>query len=374
MEDRSPPTDASSGAPVGDWREVRYRHSPLLAQLLRQLGCCLLVSTYQAGKLIAIGADDAGLHFSFHGFDQAMGIAARPRQIAVGARGQIWFLADSSQLAPQLPPPGRYDRCYLARSASVTGSIHCHEIAWARDTSGQPELWIVNTLFSCLATLHPQYSFVPRWQPPFVTALAAEDRCHLNGLALRDGRPAYVTVMAQTDTPAGWRADKSTTGCVLDVQSGETVTQGLAMPHSPRWHGGRLLVLNSGHGALETIDLDTGARTVVAAVPGYARGLACHANIAFAGLSLIRETAVFGGVPIAERPDDRHCGIAAIDLDTGATIATLEFESGVEEIFDIQILPQTRGVALRGHRPDNDQDTDIWVVPAGSPDSDAPLL
>ena len=73
----------------------------------------------------------------------------------------------------------------------VTGEIQCHEIAWGSTDNGEPDLWIVNTLFSCLAGLDPRYSFVPRWRPPFVSALAPQDRCHLNGLAMRDGpRPS----------------------------------------------------------------------------------------------------------------------------------------------------------------------------------------
>ena len=51
----------------------------------------------------------------------------------------------------------------------------------------------MNTLFSCLAGLDSRYSFVPRWRPPFISALAAEDRCHLNGLAMVDGdAPAFL--------------------------------------------------------------------------------------------------------------------------------------------------------------------------------------
>jgi protein O-GlcNAc transferase len=350
---------------------VRFRHSPSFVDVLEQMRCSLLVSTYQAGKLIAIGAVDGRLRLSFHEFDQAMGVAANRETIAVGTRGQVWSLAANSQLAASIDPKGTYDRCYLARSSTVTGGIHCHELAWGEGPDGRPELWVVNTLFSCLVNTHPDYSFVPRWRPPFISELAAQDRCHLNGIGMRDGRPAFVTVMAQTDEPGGWRADKNRTGCVLDVASGAPITEGLAMPHSPRWHDGRLLVLNSGWGRLETVDLASGDRTPVEEVPGYARGLACHGNLAFVGLSRIRETAVFGGVPIAENHEDLKCGVGVIDLDTATTVATLEFESGVEEIFDVQVLPDVRCVALSSGRPGADQDGEIWVVPsdvdAGAP-------
>ena len=346
----------------GPWREVTFRYSPSFPEVLRQLRCTLLVSTYQAGKLIAIGHGDDGLHLSLREFDQAMGVAVDGKTIAVGARGQIWFLSDNSELAPMIEPPGRYDRCYLARSSTVTGGIHIHELAWGRADDGEPELWIVNTLFSCLVNLHSAYSFVPRWRPPFITQLAAEDRCHLNGLGMRDGRPAFVTAMSQTDVAGGWRADKNRSGCVLHVPTGEAVTTGLAMPHSPRWYADRLLVLNSGWGTLEEVDLASGNRTEIESVPGFTRGLACRGNVAIVGLSRIRETAVFGGVPIAARHEELKCGVGVIDLDRGTTVATLEFESGIEEIFDVQILPDARSVALAG----GDRGEEIWVVPSSS--------
>lgn len=339
------------------WREVRYRHTPSFVDVLRQAGCTLLVSTYQAGKLIAVGHVDGELALSFRQFDQAMGVAVGAGAVAIGGRAEVWRLEAAPSLAPALDPPGRYDELFLPRTAAVTGGIQCHELAWG----GEGELWVVNTLFSCLATLDPRYSFVPRWRPPFVSALAAEDRCHLNGLGLRGGRPSVVTVMGRTDTPRGWRADKTGGGCVLDVASGEPVTTGLAMPHSPRWHDGRVLVLNSGWGTLEAVDPASGERATVASMPGFTRGLACHAGLAFVGLSRIRETAVFGGLPLAPHHEELRCGVGVVDLATGATVATLQFESGVEEVFDVQVVPGTRSVALGGGRPG--EEGDVWVVP-----------
>jgi uncharacterized protein (TIGR03032 family) len=340
-------------------REVRYRHSLSFVDVLRELRATLLVSTYQAGKLGAISAGENALRFSFLNFDQAMGVAVRPDRLAVGAKGQIWLFDSNPQIAPTLAPAGQYDACYLARSARVTGGIHCHEMAWGSDG----DLWVVNTLFSCLATLHEGYSFVPRWRPPFITDLAGEDRCHLNGLAMDNGRPRFVTVMAESNEPAGWRPNKSATGCVLDVATGSSVSRGLAMPHSPRWYNGRLWVLNSGCGSLEVVDLPTGRRDTVATMPGYTRGLAFGGPLAFVGLSRIRETAVFGGLPIAERREDLKCGVGVVNLQTGQTVATLEFETGVEEIFDVQLIPNARSAYLCGPRPDQDGAQDIWIVP-----------
>lgn len=357
----SAPESQPGGAPEATHAtEVGFHHSPSFPAVLERTACSLLVSTYQAGQLIAVGVDDDELSFSFRRFDRAMGIALDTDGIALAGKDQIWSLPDHSAIAPGIEPAGRYDRCWLPRSSTVTGGIHCHEIAWGATHDGEPELWVVNTLFSCLAGLDRHHSFVPRWQPPFISRLVAEDRCHLNGFAMRDGAPAFVTVFARTDAPAGWRHLPHDNGAVLDVTSGEAVTTGLTMPHSPRWHDGQLFVLNSGMGHLERVDLASGQRETVAAVPGYARGLAFSHNLAFVGLSRIRETAIFGGAPIAAYHQELRCGIGVVDLMTGNTVATLQFDNAVEEIFDVQVVPETRCPTFGTSAEAGD---DIWVLP-----------
>jgi uncharacterized protein (TIGR03032 family) len=354
------PTAARSGSGrdgVGA-TEIRFQHARFPG-VLEQAGCSLLVSTYQAGQLVAVGVADE-LNLSFCGFDRAMGIAVGEDRIAVAGRRQIWSLGDHSDLASNMEPAGRYDRCWLPRSSLVTGGIQCHEIAWGTGEGDEPELWMVNTLFSCLSSPEPGYSFVPRWRPPFIGQFAPQDRCHLNGLAMRDGAPAFVTCFAATDEPGGWRAVPNDSGAVLDVATGEVVTTGLAMPHSPRWHDGNLFVLNSGWGRLERVEVETGHRDIIAAVPGYARGLAIHRNLAFIGLSRIRETATFGGTPISAYHDQLKCGVGVIDLTTGNTVATLQFDNGVEEIFDVQTLPGVRCPIFGGSHTDADE---VWVLP-----------
>ena len=362
------PAAGSSASDQG--AEVRFHHSDSFPRVLEDNGCALLISTYQAGQLVAVGVADGQLSFSFRRFDRAMGVAVGSDRIAVAGKGQVWSLRDYSGLAPAIPPAGRYDRCWLPRTSSVTGAIACHEIAWGAPQEGEPDLWIVNTLFSCLAGLDARYSFVPRWRPPYISAWAAEDRCHLNGLAMRDGLPAFVTVFAVTDAPGGWRTLPNDGGAVLDVATGEVVSTGLAMPHSPRWHQGNLFVLNSGMGRLERVDLATGQREVVAALPGYARGLAFDDDLAFVGLSRIREAAVFGGAPIAEYHEQLKCGVGVIDLRTGNTIATLQFATVVDEIFDVQVVPGARCPTFGGSSGSGD---DVWVLPeqqAASPGLD----
>jgi uncharacterized protein (TIGR03032 family) len=206
----------------------------------------------------------------------------------------------------------------------VTGDIQVHEMAWAAG-----ELWFVNTRFSCLCIRDPAHSFVPRWRPPFVSAL--------------DGQPAFVTALGQTDTPGGWRADKSAGGVLLEVGTGAVRVQGLSMPHSPRWYGGKLWLLESGRGGVGFVDLAAGRYEQIAALPGFTRGLDFCGRLAFIGLSQVRESAVFSGIPIAQRPlEERSCGVWVVDIQTGQTVAFLRFEDAVQEIFAVQVLQGTR--------------------------------
>jgi uncharacterized protein (TIGR03032 family) len=343
-------------------REVRHEYTRSLPPLLSQLGVSLLVSTYQAGKVVAVGVVEGELTLSYHNFERAMGLAVKPDAIAVAARAQIWFLLAAPDLAPRVEPAARHDACFLTRSSHFTGEIQAHELAWSGD-----ELWLVNTAFGCLCTLDARHSFVPRWRPPFLTALAADDRCHLNGLAVSNGVPKYVTALAETDTPEGWRANKVNSGCLIDVASGQTVARGFAMPHSPRVHGGRVWMLHSGAGQLVLVDPASGKTQTVTELPGYTRGLALYDRFAFVGLSKIRETSTFGGMPIAERRPELKCGVGVVDLGTGRLVAHLEFVTGVEEIFDVQVLPSARCPVLSGPYASLDGAAPIWTVPQPAP-------
>ncbi len=355
-------TDAGAMSPERDvatpTREVRHEYARSLPPLLAQLGVSLLVSTYQAGKVVAVGVADGELTLSYHNFERAMGLAVRPDGIAVAARAQVWHLRGAPDLAPRVEPAGRHDACFLTRTSHFTGEVQAHELAWAGD-----DLWLVNTAFGCLCTLDGKHSFVPRWRPPFLTALSPDDRCHLNGLAVQDGAPRYVTAFAETDTPRGWRETKATSGCLIDVPSGRTVARGFAMPHSPRVHRGRVWMLDSGTGRLVRVDPASGRSETVAELPGFTRGLALHDRFAFVGLSKIRETSTFGGLPIAARRPELKCGVGAVDLDTGRLVGHLEFVTGVEEIFDVQVMPGVRCPALSGPHPGQDSATPIWTVP-----------
>jgi uncharacterized protein (TIGR03032 family) len=354
----TPGTTPVAPAPV----EFRYIQTDGFVEVLQRLGASLLVSTYQANKLLAVRAGSGGLSTLVRTFDRPMGLTAAGSRLALGTRKEVWLFRDVADIAPRVAPAGLHDSCFVPRSAHVTGDICVHELAWAEE-----ELWVVNTRFSCLCTLHPDYSFVPRWRPPFVTACTAEDRCHLNGLAIVAGRPRYVTALGETDTPNGWRANKPRGGCLVEVSGGEVIGRGLSMPHSPRWHDGQLWVLESGTGRLVLVDPATGRRQRVAELPGFARGLALSGQYAFIGLSKIRRTSAMDGVPLAQRREQLKCGVAVVDLRSGHVVAFLEFQTAVEEIFDVQLLPGLRFPEVIGFQQETIQHT--FVVPPGIPDT-----
>lgn len=306
--------------------------TPNFAELLRLIGSSLVVSTYQTGRVVLMREKNGALNTHFRRFPKPMGIAHRPGMLALGTRTEVVTFRNVPGLADRVGD--EHDAVFVPRTALQTGDIRIHDIAWAGD-----ELWAVNTRFSCLVTFDGVHSFVPRWRPTFVSALAAEDRCHLNGLAVVDDEVRYVTALGTTDSAGGWRPGKADGGVVIDVRTNEIVSAGLSMPHSPRWYRDRLWVLESGQGTLVTVDPGSGERTTVAQLPGFTRGLSFAGRYAFIGLSQVREATTFGGLPLTARLEDRQCGVWIVDIETGQTMGFVRFEDRVEEIFDVALLP-----------------------------------
>jgi uncharacterized protein (TIGR03032 family) len=364
-------SDAISAPNAGE-APLASVHTTSLPDLLDQLGVSVLVSTYQAGKLIAVRSEPS-IHESarranthFRNFDTPMGLALRDNRLAIGTRTQILQYQNQPDVARKLPPAARdHDACFVPRLAHVTGNIGVHELAFVGD-----DLWAVNTRFSCLCTLAADASFVPRWRPPFVSGLAPEDRCHLNAMCLRDGAIRYVTALGETDAAAGWRTNKAHGGVLLDVPSGQPIARGLSMPHSPRWHLDRLWVLESGAGSLSVVDEASGRLDHVALLPGFTRGLDFVGPYAFIGLSQVRESAVFSGIPITDRLpiEERACGVWVVDVRTGQTIAFLRFESGVQEVFAVQVLANIRYPEILTEEADTETKllADAFVLPGSA--------
>jgi uncharacterized protein (TIGR03032 family) len=235
----------------------------------------------------------------------------------------------------------------VPRTGHTTGDLDVHDLAV--DAGGR--VVFVATSFGCLATLSERHSFTPLWRPPFLSRLAAEDCCHLNGLALEDGLPRYVTVVSRSDVADGWRDRRRDGGAVLEVPSGRVVAEGLSMPHSPRVHRGRLWLLNSGTGMVGSIDATRGTFVPLTFCPGYLRGLALVGDYAVVGLSRPRRDKTFAGLELdealARHGAEARCGLHVIDLRTGGTVHWVRLEGMVSELYDVAVLPGvTRPMAL----------------------------
>jgi len=329
------PSPAGAAAdPSPKEHPLRSVSTPSVAELLAQGEFSFLVSTYQSGKLITVRASGGKLDTHFSSFPSPMGIAVGAKQLSLGTETGVWHYRNQPGVGPKIDP--RADACFLPVRAHYTGDIRVHEMAWAAE-----ELWVVNTRFSTLCTLDDEHSFVPRWRPRFISGLAPEDRCHLNGIAVIDGRIRYVTALGETDVEGGWRENKGTGGILIDFDSGEIVARGLSMPHSPRFYRDRLWILESGKGEFGYLDLGTGRVETVAQLPGFTRGLAFAGPFALIGLSQVRES-VFTGLPLMARLKERACGVWVVDIRNGRTVGMLRFEDLVQEIFDVQILPGLR--------------------------------
>ena len=310
----------------------------------------LVFTTYQAGKLFFVGLGREGQLAVFERtIERPMGLCATGSSLYVSSIYQLWRFEN---IYPPTGGQGEFDALYVPQVGYVTGDLDIHDLAV--DSSGRRIF--VNTLFSCLATVSETHSFVPIWQPPFISKLAAEDRCHLNGLAMRGGQPAYVTAVSQSDIAEGWREHRSSGGCVIDVQANAVVGAGLSMPHSPRWYRDRLWLLNSGTGEFGFMDLETGQFEPVAFCPGYLRGLAFQGNFAMVGLSKPRHNKSFTGLTLDQRLEEKQaearCGLMVIDLRTGDMVHSLTMEGVVEEMYDVAVLSEVRNPQAIGFRTD----------------------
>ncbi|HVT28751.1 MAG TPA: TIGR03032 family protein [Lacipirellulaceae bacterium] len=354
---------------------LRSVHTTSFPAILDQLQSSLAVTTYQAGKLVILRSDAGVINTHFRAFNKPMGLAVGTGRLAIGTAVDVWEFRNVPAVAAKLEPAGKHDACFLPRAAHVTGDVQIHEMAYvsreSRVESREPDfkaresrvegresesnahsgakferesLWFVNTRFSCLATHDPDHSFAPVWRPKFISQLTPDDRCHLNGLCVVDGWPRWVTALGETDTAGGWRENKKSGGIVIDVSSDEIVARNLSMPHSPRWHAGRLWLLESGTGSLGFIDLNSGTYQPIVHLDGFTRGLEMVGNLAFVGLSQVRETAIFSGIQITERlqETERTCGVWVIDIQRGQVVAFLKFEEAVQEIFAVALLRRMR--------------------------------
>ena len=314
-----------------------FSYSPGLPAILHGLRCTLAVSTYQAGKMILVSSLN-GKHIRMFGknFPRPMGIAVQDNKMAVAGKYAVEVFAKSKGLAYSYPEnPKHFDSIYFPQTTYHTGFTDMHDLAWGNDG-----LWAVNTAFSCLVTMEEGFHFAPKWHPPFITELSPDDRCHLNGLAMQDGQPAFVSMLGRSDTKEGWRGKHHEAGLIMDIRTNDVLLENLPMPHSPRVHGNKLYFLLSAIGKVMEFDLATQSLRELCDTKCFIRGLDIYQNFLFVGTSTIRQSSrEFADLPVSrELP---LAGVKIIDLNTGEIAGTLSFSERVLETFDVKIIPGT---------------------------------
>ena len=319
-----------------------------LAGWLGQHKLSLAITSYQSGRIYLVGSDKQGrVSFFERIFERAMGVVGNAQRIYLGGLYQLWRF--ENVLRSNEIIHGQFDKCYVPRNAQTIGDLDIHELGIRKNG----KVVFVNTKYSCLAELSQTHSFKAIWKPKFVSKLAPEDRCHLNGLAMVDGEPKYVTAVCRSDSVDGWRDRRRDGGVVIDVETDEIVCEGLSMPHSPRWHNGRLWLLNAGTGHLGWVDFEKKAFVPHAFVPGFARGLSIIGNVAAVGLSKPRNQR-FEGLQLDDelkkRDADAWCGVQIVSLTNGDVMNWIRFEGDITEIFDISFLPNVKNPMMIGLR------------------------
>jgi len=317
--------------------KYKIHYTPALSNLLKELKASVLITTYQAGKLIAISEKNGEIHQLPVSFKKPMGVAIHGKKLAVACIDEIQFFSreveDHVRSREGLQD---FDAIYLHRASYHTGIMDVHDMEF-----GDGMLWGVNTLFSCIGVYDINFSFRPKWKPPFISGLAPEDRCHLNGMAMVNQMPKYVTALSNDNTVQGWRKDKLSSGILMEVPSGDIILENLSMPHSPRMYEEQLYVLESGNGNLLKVDPFQKSKEVIFNFDCFVRGLAFIGDIAIIGKSKIRETSKdFNDLSVKE--NSKNAGVIFFHLRKREVIGVINYDTNVEEIFDVQVLPEVK--------------------------------
>lgn len=322
----------------GDKQEaVRYSMSGGFVNFLNSANIAVAATSYQSGRLYLLGRNPrGGLMVNEQFFRKAMGLHVHDSTMYLATLGHILRMENvlrSDQVMDDI-----FTQCYLPRTAYLTGHVDAHDLG----LTAEGQIIFVNTRYNCLATVSKQHAFKPVWKPNFISKLVDEDRCHLNGLAMEDGRPAYVTAVCRSDTIDGWRDRRANGGIVVDVTTNDIICEGLSMPHSPRVYDGKIWILNSGTGELGFVDRKKKSFQPIAFCPGFVRGLAFHDHYALVGLSRPRYER-FEGLALDERlrqsDSEPWTGIQVIDVETGDCRHWFRIDGPVTELYDTAVLP-----------------------------------
>jgi len=294
------------------------------------------------GKVIIVSPkNDSELNQIPIALKKPMGIALNENNLAIGTFDDVMIYSKSNQLAKTFPKePNKYDQFFVPRAKLYTGGLDIHDLHY-----GNGGLWGVNTLFSCICKFDFKYNFTPKWMPRFITQVVPEDRCHLNGMAMLDGYPRYVTALSQTNTAKGWKKIKLQSGVLIDVETNQVVSEGLSMPHAPRVVNGQVFFQESATGKISMYNPETKQTKVVAEIFEFIRGMRFHKNHIFIGLSKVRKSnSAFGDLPVREA--SKRAGLKILSYPHFDTLSELYYNESVEEIYDVQVISNAQLPAI----------------------------
>lgn len=329
--------DVAAKDETGAWAPlINLRDTGRFLPVLERLGCTLAISRRPSGVAL-LGVENGIPTLSACLLPRSMGMAVTEDRIAIATMRELMIFSNVRGIAKLYPErPDYYDSIFVPRQCFYTAYCDLHDMAFDNQL-----VLAVNTRYSCISVIDGWFNFTPIWKPPFVTEFTPDDRCHLNGMAFHDRKVRFATALGTTDTPYGWRDGMASSGVLMEVPSGRIVASGLSMPHSPRIIDGRLYVLEGGRGQVLRVDPDSGRCEVLAKLPGFTHGLAAIGGVMFVGLSKLRDKRGPQGLPI-EQDGELIAGVAALDVASGEILGILHFHNGVDEVFDVHVLPGVR--------------------------------
>jgi uncharacterized protein (TIGR03032 family) len=240
---------------------------------------------------------------------------------------------------------GVFDKNYYPENCNIAGDLDIHDLS-----ASDGEVYYISALFNSIVQPSMSKSFSLFWKPPWISLkegnmLAAEDRCHLNGMCLENGLPRYVTSACRGDFVGTWR-DRTNEGIVYDIWNEEVLCENLWSPHSPRLYQDKLWVLQSGTGELGYIDRENKTFVPKVFLAGFLRGLSFINNYAVVSSSLDRHDHAFRNLPLGKILEEKgltaKCGLWVVNLTTFNIEHYLEFQEPCTELYEVICIPNTR--------------------------------
>ncbi len=315
---------------------------------LKEVNSSFLISCYKNNAVCCIGrtvhrdntTTREQLSLWISDFERPMGMYADKDtrgndNVYIGTSKLLWKYINHGN-KPSDNNTTDFDASYIPKWLDNISDIDCHDIVEDENNN----VFFVSAQFGCVCQRSDTHSFKVYWQPPWISKVAAEDRCHLNGLCLRDGVPRYVTAIAQTDVRSGWRENRESSGLVYDIIDNSIVCDNLSMPHSPRWYNNQLWILESGTGYFGRITDNVFKKEVF--IQGFLRGLSFIGKYALIGSSLDRHEKVFQDIQLGKNLKDKQisakCGVFIVNLDTMDVVHNLIIDNPIKEIYDVVAL------------------------------------